>query len=148
MATNNSSTSNIRGLRGKRTRTYRSWNEMRARCLNPKNKSFIRYGSIGIEICQEWNSFEQFLLDMGERPKGTTIDRKDNSKGYYPENCRWATPLQQSQNTKKVINITHNGETHCLSEWARIIGIWPNSLKWRLHNGWPLEKALKKAAMP
>jgi hypothetical protein len=83
----------------KNTSTYSSWRAMKDRCQNPKSKDFLSYGGIGITICDEWaNSFEQFYKDMGERPRGTSIDRINNKLGYSPENCRWASNLKQQLN--------------------------------------------------
>lgn len=145
MATKNITTTNIRGPRGRRTNTYRSWTEMRARCDQPNRSEYKYYGARGISYCEGWDSFDTFLADMGERPKGCTLDRIDNNQGYSKDNCRWATPMQQSQNTRQVRNITFNGETHCIREWARRIGIWENALRERIKRGWPIEKALEKA---
>ena len=131
-----------RGPRGNRTRTYRAWECMRARCRCKTNSSYHRYGGRGITVCQEWSSFERFLEDMGQAPLGCSLDRTNNDKNYSKENCRWATPIQQSQNTRKIRSITFNGKTHCLREWARRIGIWDNALRARLKHGWPLERAL------
>jgi len=71
---------------------------MLRRCTWPKHKDYPRYGGKGVTVCPEWNSYEQFCKDMGERPPNTTLDRRDNSKGYNPENCRWATATEQAQN--------------------------------------------------
>ena len=73
---------------------------MRQRCLNPNRPDYPRYGGRGITICEQWSSFNQFLADMGERPPGTSLDRKDNEAGYEPGNCRWATPMQQTANRR------------------------------------------------
>lgn len=145
MASRNSSIDPLRGPRGKRTRTYRSWCEMRQRCMNPRSKNYPRYGGRGINICPEWDSFEKFYDDMGKCPPAHSIDRINNNSGYSKENCRWATALEQAQNTRSVILLTFEGETHCVREWARRIGIWNNALRERLKRGWPLEKALAKA---
>lgn len=88
---------------GQNTTTYKSgawysWHAMKQRCLDPNHKSYPRYGGRGITICPEWLVFENFYRDMGDRPEGTTIDRVNNSKGYYPGNCRWATLSQQQRN--------------------------------------------------
>jgi hypothetical protein len=82
-----------------RTRTYRSWVTMWQRCTNPNDPRADRYLGRGIEVCERWQSFENFLADMGERPPGTTIDRfPDNNGNYEPGNCRWATPAAQTRN--------------------------------------------------
>lgn len=81
--------------------TYRSWAHMLARCHNPNNKYYHNYGGRGIKVCDRWRySFENFLADMGERPNGKTIDRKDNDGGYEPGNCRWADWQSQMSNRR------------------------------------------------
>lgn len=85
------------------TRTYSSWQAMRYRCSNPNNRNYKRYGGRGITVCDRWNDFVNFLADMGERPEGTSIDRINNDKGYYPDNCQWATPKQQANNRRNNI---------------------------------------------
>jgi hypothetical protein len=83
---------------------YRSWVSMIARCENPKYHHFHGYGGRGITICPEWReSFAVFLRDMGRRPPGTSLDRINNDKGYGPENCRWATRVEQSRNRSFVV---------------------------------------------
>ncbi len=81
------------------TRTYHSWEGMKQRCLNPKATKYPEYGARGITVCERWRRFENFLLDMGVRPEGKTLDRIDGNGNYEPDNCRWATPLEQQQNT-------------------------------------------------
>lgn len=80
--------------------TYFSWQAMRTRCRNPNHKHWKHYGGRGITICPEWDSFEVFLADMGERPSGTSIDRIDPNKGYCKENCRWADAKTQANNKR------------------------------------------------
>ena len=82
------------------TPAYRTWAAMRQRCSDPKNISFKWYGAKGVTICERWQDFAAFLADMGERPKGTTIDRIDAFGNYEPGNCRWATPKQQRANQR------------------------------------------------
>jgi hypothetical protein len=81
--------------------TYESWKAMKARCYNPTNDSWEYYGGRGITVCSRWmENFENFLEDMGERPAGTTLDRKDNNWHYEPGNCQWSTPFQQRHNSR------------------------------------------------
>lgn len=85
------------------TPTYRSWQHMKDRCLNPKNNRFQIYGARGVSICERWKtSFENFLADMGERPIGKSLDRINPFGNYEPNNCRWATPKEQANNRRKV----------------------------------------------
>jgi hypothetical protein len=79
--------------------TYQSWRAMIKRCEYPTTNSFEYYGGRGIKVCERWHSFEKFLADMGERPKGKSIDRFPDVNGNYePTNCRWASPLEQTRN--------------------------------------------------
>jgi hypothetical protein len=87
----------------KNSRTYRSWKEMRQRCLNPNSDKWKWYGGRGIKICEEWNDFEIFIRDMGERPIGTSIGRMDSDGDYCKENCRWETPKQQAETNRGCI---------------------------------------------
>ena len=81
--------------------TYESWQAMLARCRYTGRDNADRYAGKGITVCESWSDFNNFLSDMGERPDGKTLDRKDSNKGYGPENCRWATPTEQARNTRK-----------------------------------------------
>lgn len=83
------------------TPTYITWDGMIQRCTNKKNDSYYKYGGVGIKVCEEWLSFENFLMDMGIRPEGTSLDRINGSKGYYKENCRWADIYTQNFNVSK-----------------------------------------------
>lgn len=88
-------------VNGKRSPTYDSWFNMKQRCLNPNHPYYKNYGNKGITICEEWIEFKNFLADMGERPKGKTLDRIDNNKGYFFDNCKWSTPKEQANNTSR-----------------------------------------------
>jgi hypothetical protein len=83
-----------------RSSTYETWLSMRGRCLSPGHREYGRYGARGITICSRWDSFANFLADMGERPEGKSIDRIDPDGNYEPGNCRWATPLEQRHNRR------------------------------------------------
>lgn len=87
------------GLSNK-SRTYRTWKEMRNRCNNPNADNWKWYGGRGIKIYPQWDDYLVFLADMGERPKGKTLDRKDGDLDYSPENCRWATAKEQAVNNR------------------------------------------------
>jgi len=105
------------------TRTYHSWISMHYRCENASAANYPQYGGRGITVCLQWKSFEVFLADMGEAPKGRTIDRIDNNGNYEPGNCRWATPKEQTLNRSNTRWITYKGETLCLAEWAQRFSI-------------------------
>jgi len=117
---------------------------MKTRCTNEGREKFASYGARGITVCDRWlHSFENFLADMGPRPKGTTLGRKDNNRGYEPDNCRWETPIQQARNTRKNLVFTHDGLTLTLPEWAERIGCAYQALYMRLWKcKWSFEKAI------
>lgn len=122
---------------------YRIWRGMMQRCNNPKAPSFRRYGGRGIKVCGGWLSFDNFFQDMGPRPsEWHSIDRIDGDGPYAKENCRWATPTEQSRNRKNHRWLTHKGETRILAEWAERCGLHPDVLWGRLHRGWPISRAL------
>lgn len=88
-----------------KTSEYPTWADMKRRCINPNHAAYKYYGGRGITVCKEWlHSFETFFKDMGERPSGLTLERIDNDKGYYLENCIWATPTEQGRNRGLYIN--------------------------------------------
>ena len=104
---------------GKRNRLYDLWIGIKGRCLNPNNDRYDRYGGRGITICDRWiDSFDNFRADVGERPKGKTLERIDNNLGYSPNNVRWATPEEQANNRYTNVLVTHEGMTMTLSQWA------------------------------
>ena len=127
--------------------TYRVWADMRSRCTNPKHHKWGRYGARGVTVCSEWSSFEVFLADMGPKPSGMSLERKDNDGPYSANNCIWATPKQQANNRSTSRRLTAFGRTQTISQWAEEAGISRATLCTRLFRcGWPLEKAAMKGA--
>lgn len=125
-----------------RTRTYRAWSSAKERCNNPLNKGWPNYGGRGIIMHPDWNgSFDSFLSNMGECPPRHTIDRINNNGNYEPGNCRWVTQAVQNRNYSRNVNLTFNGETKIMTDWAILFGIKPRTLSRRIKLGWPLEKA-------
>lgn len=118
---------------------------MHQRCENPNAPSFAYYGGRGITVCERWRSFENFLADVGKRPTPRhTLERCNNSLGYSPENCYWATRREQMRNTRHNHMITINGKTKCLAEWCEIFDM-PYSLVHQrlcLTPPWTPERAL------
>ncbi len=121
---------------------YTTWKEMKRRCYNSRYREYHNYGGRGISICERWReSFVNFLKDIGPKPfSEATIDRIDNDGDYEPGNCRWATKLEQGQNTRKARMLTHNGKTMCLRAWARRLGITHRTLSVRIERGWPEDR--------
>ena len=140
--------------KGQISRLYRSWCHLRGRCLNPSDKKFPDYGGRGIAICDRWlhgdgtmRGFQCFAADMGPHPgKGYTIDRKDNDGPYSKDNCKWSTAAEQSRNTRRNRFYTLNGETLCMEDWAKRLGMNSGTLRLRLIAGWSPERALTTPA--
>lgn len=103
--------------------TYISWKSMLARCENPNAPDYAKYGGAGVSVCEDWHKFELFVLDMGIRPEGKTLDRIDNAKGYTVDNCKWSTPKQQAENRRSNKYVEFKGEKMTYSEFGRRIGI-------------------------
>lgn len=110
-----------------------SFGTTKQRCYNENSKDYKYYGGRGITICDRWlHSFNNLLIDMGLRPEGMTLERKNNDESYSPENCIWADRPTQMANTRQVKLVTYNGETHSVAEWERIVGFTEGTLKARL----------------
>lgn len=118
---------------------YNIWEGMHKRCNDLKDS---RYGGRGIKVCERWNHFENFLEDMGERPEGMSIERDNVNGGYEPGNCRWATDEEQANNRRTTRFIEFAGTRQSLAQWARQIGVKPGTLRFRLEQGWSVERAL------
>lgn len=127
------------------SKTFEAWRRMLNRCQNPNCKEYNYYGGRGITVCDHWrNSFENFLADMGEKPKGLSIDRIDNNGNYCPENCRWANSKEQANNRRSNIQLSYNGKTQNISQWADELGLARGTVSSRLKRGWIVERALAK----
>lgn len=113
--------------------SFDTWRQMISRCTDVNNKAYDNYGGRGISVCDEWMiSFNAFTDDMGEKPEGFTLDRRNNDKGYTPDNCRWATAVQQSQNRRNSIMVFYKGFIIPLIEKARIDDASYELTYWRL----------------
>lgn len=126
----------------KKTKIYYVWLSMRKRCHTPSCKDYVNYGGRGITICARWNVFENFLEDMGEKPVGMSLDRINNDGNYEPGNCRWATPKEQTWNSKRVKLITFKGETKPMRVWDKELGFSVGTLRSRLMRGMSVEDAM------
>lgn len=131
-----------------KTTLYKKLKGMKERCYRKYNDSYKNYGARGIKICDEWldknNGFLNFYnwaINNGYKD-GLSIDRINVNGNYEPNNCRWVSMSEQSKNTRNTHNIMYQGETHCLSDWAKISGIKRPTLLQRINNGWSIEKAL------
>lgn len=133
------------------THEYNCWQGMKKRCKNSDGKH-LTYVLKNITVSHEWeSSFENFYNDMGPAPSHEhTIDRMDNSKGYYKGNCRWATQKQQNRNYDQNRILTYNGRSMCVTEWAEFLNIDRGLIFNRLRYGWSVEKALTtpKTSLP
>ena len=129
-----------------RTPTYRSWQAMKERCYNVKSWKYKTYGGAGILVCDRWlNSFEAFLEDMGERPEGSTLDRIDNTKGYNPENVRWADARTQRLNRTKMKLYLWDGHPRSIKEIAEMAGVPRTTLNRKIRAYPSIEDAVTAA---
>lgn len=128
-----------------RTPEYKTWGRMLNRCRNENEKDFHRYGGRGIQVCDQWVSFENFLADVGLRPSANhSIDRYPNNDGNYePGNVRWATRSEQCRNRRSTRWVTFKGKQISLAEAADATGLPYDTIKQRIAKlGWSDEKAL------
>ncbi len=127
------------------TRLYRIWMGMKRRCKNKNLREYNRYGGRGITVCQEWlddfMNFYNWAMANGYRDD-LTLDRKDNDKGYFPNNCRWSTVKEQANNRSNNVLLFFNNELKTISEWGEELGIKDGTIRARLKRGWSVEKSL------
>lgn len=125
------------------TGAYSSWQAMRQRCLNKRSPLYAEYGAKGICIDPRWSTYENFHEDMGDRPKGTSIDRVDNKKGYGPDNCRWATKSEQMQNRSNSVRYLYKGKLRTLQELTDMSNVSKDTVYQRLRVlRWSVEDAV------
>ncbi len=117
------------------TREFSTWTDIQTRCHNPNSTGYADYGGRGITVCDRWReSFLNFLADMGERPKGMTIERDNNDGPYSPDNCRWATRTEQARNKRNSVRVPgHEGKA--LAELAEAAGITRSGMWLRVKKG-------------
>lgn len=125
------------------SRLYWVWADMLSRCRNPNHKAYANYGGRGIVVDDRWSDFAAFAADMGERPEGDMLDRRDNDGPYSPANCRWATRQEQNSNRRNCIYVEVGGERVTLKEACRRLGLTYRPIVKRIQDRhWPVEKAL------
>ena len=125
------------------TSLYNTWAQMLARCNNPKSTSYKHYGAKGIKVCERWNDFRNFYADMGDKPEGKTLDRKDRTKGYEPGNVIWASWEQQNRNKPNTKMLMWKGEWLPMAQIAEMNGIPRKKFENRIRAGMSVEDAAK-----
>lgn len=119
---------------------YRSWKDMRSRCNTPTDSDYKDYGGRGIKVCDRWSDFAAFLADMGPRPFGMSVDRKDVNGNYEPSNCRWADAKTQANNKRSNHFIEWGERRQTLAAWCAETGVDQSKARYRLRMKWPVEK--------
>lgn len=119
------------------------WSSMKSRCNNPKHRKYHRYGGRGIKVCERWLDFQNFVIDMGPRPEGHTVERSRNDGDYEPGNCVWATYTEQNNNRSNVKKVQYKGSEVTVAELATMTGIARKVLAQRiLRRGWDVDRAV------
>lgn len=146
---------------GAKTRIYAIWCGIRSRCTNPNNWAYKWYGARGIRMCSGWDSFPNFLKDMGEPPTNKhSVDRINNDGNYscghceqcrennWDANCKWSTQKEQANNSRKNHTLTFQGKTQSISAWSTELNITQVAIHSRLQRGWDIEKTLSTPVRP
>lgn len=128
-------------------RTWQTWLNIHRRCEDPTHKDYFRYGGRGITVCPEWSDYTVFVAEMGLVSDNLTLDRRENSEGYFARNCRWASRQMQARNRRSSKLLCINGEVKTLAEWADISGVASSTIRMRITWGDPVNASLLNKAV-
>lgn len=125
------------------TGAWNTWADMMKRCTNPRSVAYRHYGGRGISVCEAWQTFEGFFADMGQRPEGMTLERKDVNGNYEPSNCVWLPAPEQVNNRRVTVRVSVGGQQMALSEACRHLGLSYSRTRERMKRlGWSFEQAI------
>jgi hypothetical protein len=131
-----------------KTKVHHVWRAMLYRCDNPNDHAYHNYGGRGIKVCEEWRKFEVFYSEMGDPPRGGTIERKDTSGPYAKWNCKWASMKEQQNNKRNNVVLEAFGKSQTMTQWAEEFRMPLNTLRNRLFRAkMPVEEALTARSM-
>lgn len=128
-----------------RTPIYAIWRSMMQRCYDSNSHAYDRYGGRGIVVADAWHDFQNFYRDMGDKPKGKSLERLDNSGPYSPENVVWADSRQQANNRRSNVVLEFQGRKQTMQQWSDEMGLKIQTVWARLNRGWSVERALTEA---
>ncbi len=128
-----------------KTPIYAIWHSMMQRCYDLNSHAYERYGARGIVVCDFWKTFDGFYADMGEKPKGMSLERKDVNGDYSPENVVWANAKTQANNRRSNVVLEHDGRKQTMQQWCDELGLKIGTVWARINlYGYSVEKALTK----
>jgi len=137
----------IRLLSSDEKKLYAIWRSMKNRCRDPGVPSYDCYGGRGISVCERWAEYRygfwNFVEDMGPRPVGASLGRRDNNRGYNPNNCRWETRKEQARNKQNTCWVIYRGQAKPLVAWCEELGIDCDKARKRLGYGWSIKRVLE-----
>ena len=132
-----------------RTKLYRVWAAMLDRCRRESCPRYPDYGGRGITVCERWERFDGFLADMGDPPRGLTLERINVNGNYEPLNCKWATTKEQGRNRRNNRMVEHGGRNLTIGEWAEVTGLRAGVIWVRIQrHGWDVKRALETPPRP
>lgn len=134
---------NLNKTHGKsKTQIWNLYRSMMDRCYLKTSHAYPRYGGRGIQVCERWHSFENFYADMGDKPKGMSLERVDNDGPYSPENVRWASCKDQANNRRSNVILQFQGKSQTMQQWCDELGLKIQTVWARLNRGWSVDRAL------